>query len=352
VRKLAVVLAIAVVWNLAFANKNLRKYPSCVQVISNYVEPARKELPTITLGQLSDANHVLNPRRVAQPDIIQRLPETFPQNDRTDVVNILKPDPHLYAQAYDFGIFPWREVVPGEVTWHSPEQRGIIRLEKPIKIGDTLRKFLLSNVEKNNMRYVLSLNRDFDRVVSEIANMDRNNRPGQSQAWFHKSIEEAYRTMHSLGRVHSIEVYDSVNNELVAGMIATVANGYIAGESMFHRKIVENGVVVSEVNDAGKMAGVALLVLAKLNGFKFVDTQTMKPGTFQSQSGGELIPREEFLGMLQEAQQNPPVFKVPEGFFTIYFEKYTPEEVKADNQQAHMIGQPNKKKPILIEVVR
>jgi leucyl/phenylalanyl-tRNA--protein transferase len=309
-------------------------------------------LGTIPLAQLGQQSHELNPRLIADPRVIARLPDSFPPNDRTDVVAILPLTPERYAQAYDFGVFPWREVIEGEVTWHSPVDRGVIRLDKPIKIQDTFRKFVMANVDLDNMRFHLTVDTVFDQVTAEIQAMDRKNRPGQSATWFYDNIAETFRQMHRLGRTHSLEVWDSVTGDLVGGLIITVANGFIAGESMFHRKIVQDGQVVSEVDDAGKLSAYAALILAKQNGFKFFDTQTMKPGSFQSRSGGEMVPREIFLGMVEQGQANPPTLLLPTGPFTIYYEKYTAEDAKADGMPSVMVGQPNKNKPIIIEVVR
>lgn len=346
---LAIILASANVYAITG-----RTYPECIRPLTGLEATKPAELGTIPLSALGQTGHELNPRVVAAPQVIDRLPPTFPVNDRSDVIAILPLTAERYAQAYDFGVFPWREVVPGEVTWHSPEQRGVIKLDKPIKLRDTFRKFVMANVDHDNMRFHLTVNRQFDQVIAEIQAMDRHGRPGQSATWFYDNIANTYREMHRLGRAHSIEVWDSTTNELVGGIIITAANGFIAGESMFHRKIVSpDGTIISEVNDAGKLSALAALMLAKLNGYQFFDTQTLKPGSFQSQSGGELVTRETFLGMVEQAQSNaPPSFMVPTGPFTIYFEKYTPEDVKKDNVPYTMIGQPNKNKPMFVEVVR
>jgi leucyl/phenylalanyl-tRNA--protein transferase len=332
-----------------FAGNGSRVYPACVKVLNQpLVAPARAPIETQPLSQLN-GHHPVHPLLVARPEILVRLPETFPEQDRVDVVNVLKPTPELYLQAYDFGVFPWREIFPGEVTWHSPDQRGVLFFDE-MKVGDTLRKFLMNNVEKFNSRYILSADRAFDSVIEEVQKMDRAGRPGQSQTWFQSTIAKTYKTMHRLGYAHSVEVWDRETGELVGGIIGTAPNGYFAGETMFHRKEVVDGQVVREVNEVGKMAGVGLVLLLKQNGFKWIDTQTIKPGTFQHQSHARYVSREEFLDLIRQGQSQPELqFKVPKGFFSIYFEKITPEEAATMNLP-QMVGQPDKKRPMLIEV--
>ena len=54
-------------------------------------------------------------------------------------------------------------------------------------------------------------------------------------AWIDRDIKRAYRRLHDLGWVHSVEAWDA-DGRLAGGLYGVAIGGLFAGESMFHRQ--------------------------------------------------------------------------------------------------------------------
>ena len=158
--------------------------------------------------------------------------------------------PDLLLTAYAQGVFPMAERRDAaELYWVSPEQRGIIPLERfhvPARLARTVRA----------ETFTIRINHDFNAVLAGCAEP----RPGRTRTWINARIRTLYRKLHDIGHCHSVEAY--VGDELVGGLYGVNLGCAFFGESMFHR-----------ARDASKVALVHLVARLKIGGFKLLDTQ-------------------------------------------------------------------------------
>ncbi len=145
-------------------------------------------------------------------------------------------EPGTLLAAYRSGLFP----MPARrrlMAWWSPDPRGIIPLEPAAGLRVT------RSLRKSCKRFEIRVNTAFDEVIDACA--DRR-RPG---AWIDRDVKRAYRRLHELGWVHSVEAWDE-GDRLAGGLYGVAIGGLFAGESMFHRQ-----------TDASKVALVGLTSL-------------------------------------------------------------------------------------------
>jgi leucyl/phenylalanyl-tRNA--protein transferase len=146
-------------------------------------------------------------------------------------------EPGTLLAAYRSGLFPMparRRVV----AWWSPDPRGILPMG-----GGGLR--VSRSLRKSCGRFEIRVNTAFEEVIEGCA--DRR-RPGR---WIDRDIIRAYRRLHELGWVHSVEAWDE-RGRLAGGLYGVASGGLFAGESMFHRQ-----------TDASKVALVGLVALLR-----------------------------------------------------------------------------------------
>jgi leucyl/phenylalanyl-tRNA--protein transferase len=147
-------------------------------------------------------------------------------------------EPGTLLAAYRSGLFP----MPARrklMAWWSPDPRGILPLQsdRGLRVSRSLRK--------SCARFEIRVNTAFDEVLEACA--DRR-RPG---AWIDRDIRRAYRRLHDLGWVHSVEAWDE-QGRLAGGLYGVAVGGLFAGESMFYRR-----------TDASKAALVGLASLLR-----------------------------------------------------------------------------------------
>ncbi len=147
-------------------------------------------------------------------------------------------EPGTVLAAYRAGLFPMparRRVV----AWWSPDPRAILPMgpEGGLRVSRSLRK--------SCGRFEIRVNTAFDEVIGACA--DRR-RPG---AWIDRDMIRAYRRLHELGWVHSVEAWDE-RGQLAGGLYGVAIGGLFAGESMFHRQ-----------TDASKVALIGLVSLLR-----------------------------------------------------------------------------------------
>ncbi len=165
-------------------------------------------------------------------------------------------EPGTLLAAYRSGLFPM-PVRRRTMAWWSPNPRGIVPLEPEggLRVSRSLRK--------SCRRFEIRVDTAFDEVIDACA--DRR-RPG---AWIDRDIKRAYRRLHELGWVHSVEAWDE-KGVLAGGLYGLAIGGLFAGESMFHRQ-----------TDASKVALVALVALLKAHpaaaGARLLDVQWATP---------------------------------------------------------------------------
>lgn len=188
-------------------------------------------------------------------------------------------------EAYRHGIFPWFcEDEP--ILWWSPDPRCVFLLDK-VHVSRSLRR------ELNKDKYIITINKAFPQVVRECAAP----RTDQPDTWILPEMQQAYCKLHHLGLAHSIEIWESDDNEelLVGGMYGVSIGRFFFGESMFSRR-----------PNASKIALVYLANYLKKANFLLLDAQVGNPHLYRM--GARDMPRTEFLQVLKQEinWQQPP----------------------------------------------
>lgn len=153
-------------------------------------------------------------------------------------------EPGTILAAYRAGLFPMG-LGPGGTAplgWWSPDPRGVL-LPGELHVSRSLRRSLRS--------FEITVDRAFDEVVAGCAD------PSRDGAWITPEIHAAYRTLHRLGWVHSVEVWRA--GELVGGLYGVAVGRLFAAESKFHR-----------ATDASKAAVVGLVDVLSEDGRPWV----------------------------------------------------------------------------------
>ncbi|MEY2778249.1 MAG: hypothetical protein RL008_345 [Actinomycetota bacterium] len=207
-------------------------------------------------------------------------PEQMPKDDLVTLGADLKPE--TLIDSYKHGIFPMHLQIENkrEIGWWSPQQRGILPLNK-INISSSLKKSM--------KKYFVTFDQDFDAVIEGCGD---DKRP---KGWINKDIKTAYKKLFELGYVHSVEVWNK-KDELVGGLYGVEVNGLFAGESMFHKQ-----------TDASKTAMVYLVnQLKEAGGERIFDVQWQTPHL--KSMGVIKISRAKYISLLPEVLNTPPAF--------------------------------------------
>lgn len=153
-------------------------------------------------------------------------------------------EPGTLVSAYAAGCFPM-PLDRRHIGWFSPDPRGIL-IPSRLRVTRSLRQSM--------RRYEVTVDQAFDEVIAGCAD------PSRPAGWIDHRILRAYRRLHHMGWVHSVEVWDE---EGLAGGLYGVAIGRLfAGESMFHRR-----------RDASKVALAHLVELVGREAPALIDVQ-------------------------------------------------------------------------------
>ena len=207
-------------------------------------------------------------------------PEQMPKDDLVTLGADLKPE--TLIDSYKHGIFPMHLQIENkrEIGWWSPQQRGILPLDK-INISSSLKKSM--------KKYFVTFDQDFDAVIEGCGD---DKRP---KGWINKDIKIAYKKLFDLGYVHSVEVWNK-KDELVGGLYGVEVNGLFAGESMFHKE-----------TDASKTAMVYLVnQLKEAGGERIFDVKWQTPHL--KSMGVIKISRAKYISLLPEVMNTTPAF--------------------------------------------
>lgn len=192
--------------------------------------------------------------------------------------------------AYSQGIFPWfSEDDP--LMWWSPDPRAIIN-RNDLRINKTLRKVI------RKAPYTITLNTAFEQVIKQCANAPFRD----DGTWILPKMQSAYINLHKLGFAHSIEVWQTINDDktqpnkiLVGGLYGVAINGLFSGESMFYSKA-----------NASKLALIALSNLLHSIKIDFIDCQLLNP--FLADMGAVEVSRNDFM-LRKQVVINKPIKK-------------------------------------------
>jgi len=182
-------------------------------------------------------------------------------------------------EAYANGIFPWYS--EGEpILWWSPDPRMILFPNK-FKVSKSLSQSI------RNKGFEVCFDKNFKAVIENCATSDRN---GEKGTWITSEMQDAYLTLHNMGYAHSVETYKG--DELIGGLYGISLGKAFFGESMFHKE-----------RDASKVALNFLIIRMREWGFHFIDVQ--QDTKHLKSMGAETIPRNVFIGFLNEALKFP-----------------------------------------------
>lgn len=178
---------------------------------------------------------------------------------------------------YRHGMFPMPVGEDRLLGWWSPDPRGVLPLDALI-VSRSLRRSL--------ERFTFTIDTSFDEVIAACADPTRDGR------WIDDDIVVAYRRLHELGWVHSIEARHRDTDDLVGGLYGVHVAGLFAGESMFHR-----------ATDGSKAALVALVHVLRSIGVGLLDVQWRTDHL--ATLGVVEIRRSEYLQRLTAALRRP-----------------------------------------------
>jgi leucyl/phenylalanyl-tRNA--protein transferase len=161
-----------------------------------------------------------------------------------------KITPETLLKAYAAGIFPMAETADDPALyWIDPDVRGILPLDGfhvPQRLGRTVRAG----------KFSIRVDHDFDAVLKACADPTH----GREVTWINSRIAELYRSLHAMGRCHSVEAWQ--DDKLAGGLYGVRLGAAFFGESMF-----------SKARDASKVALVHLVARLKAGGFSLLDAQ-------------------------------------------------------------------------------
>ncbi len=187
-------------------------------------------------------------------------------------------EPGTLLAAYRAGVFPMPAGRRGAVAWWSPDPRGIVPLEEGgLRVSRSLAKSVA--------RFEIRVDTAFDEVIEACS--DRR-RPG---GWISPDIRAAYRRLHDLGWVHSVEAWDR-EGRLAGGLYGVAIGGLFAGESMFFRQ-----------TDASKVALVGLVAILRAAGARLLDVQWAT--AHLASLGAVEVSRARYHALLREALACP-----------------------------------------------
>ncbi|MBI3830035.1 MAG: leucyl/phenylalanyl-tRNA--protein transferase [Planctomycetes bacterium] len=171
----------------------------------------------------------------------------------------------MAEEAYRNGLFPMYVPAFGVYTWHKPDPRAIIPLDR-FHVSRSLKKTLRSGT------FELTYDRDFAGVMKGCA----EGRP----VWIGKKFFEVYGELHKQGKAHSVEVWQG--GKLVGGTYGVQLGAVFCAESKFHR-----------VTDASKAALAGLVERLRERGFQILEVQYVTPHL--KQFGTVEIPWKEYM---------------------------------------------------------
>src|SRR5690606_14596401 len=121
---------------------------------------------------------------------------SFPDPDAADESGVVGVGgdlaPGTLLHAYRSGLFPMQVDRGRTLAWWSPDPRGILPLDA-LRVSRSLRR--------SCARFEIRVDTCFDEVVASCAD------PKRPHGWITEEIRRAYREMHRLGWVHSVEAW-------------------------------------------------------------------------------------------------------------------------------------------------
>lgn len=213
------------------------------------------------------------------PVTLSHLKLEFPDLDEADESGLLAVGGDLSLErlklAYSKGIFPWYEKgMP--ILWWSPDPRMVLFPDKMI-ISQSLKQSI------KKQQFTVTIDTAFEKVITNCA---QTSRKGEKGTWITREMKNAYIQLHKAGFAHSAEAW--IDGKLVGGLYGVAMGKVYFGESMFHH-----------VTNASKVAFFHLVEKLSSWNFKIIDAQVYT--NHLESLGGELIPRRQYMHVLEEA---------------------------------------------------
>ena len=203
----------------------------------------------------------------------------FPPVTFADVTGLLALGGDLSVarllKAYQSGIFPWyNEEQP--ILWFSPDPRMVL-FPSELKVSKSMRQLLRKEY------FTVTFNTNFESVIEKCATIER---PGQQGTWITPDMQAAYKKLHELNHVLSVEVW--LHDILVGGIygIWLKDKKVFCGESMF-----------ATVSNASKYGFIKLVDWLKEKDVQLIDCQVYTQHL--ASLGAKEVPREEFMKFLK-----------------------------------------------------
>jgi leucyl/phenylalanyl-tRNA---protein transferase len=181
-------------------------------------------------------------------------------------------------QAYARGLFPMAAPEEGIITWHFPDPRAIIPLDRfhlPRRLARTIRSRVFEVT--------------FDRAFAEVMIRCAEGRP----VWISDEFRRVYGEVHRRRRAHSVEVWHE--GHLAGGLYGVHLGGAFFAESMFHR-----------VRDASKVALAALVDQLRARAFVLLEVQYLTEHL--ERFGATTVPAASYLRLLRRALARDCIF--------------------------------------------
>lgn len=216
-----------------------------------------------------------------------KLPPTrfFPPVETADTDGLLcvggSLSPPWLLDAYRHGIFPW-PMDDDLLAWWSPDPRAVLEFDG-LHVSRRLARTLRSE------QFEVTCDRDFAAVIQRCATVQDR----RGATWLTRPMRRAYRRMHELGFVHSVEAWQ--DGELAGAVYGVALGASFSAESMFYR-----------VRDASKVALVHLVRHLKARGFHLLDIQQITPHL--RSMGAKTIPRGVYIERLTSALEKDVSF--------------------------------------------
>jgi leucyl/phenylalanyl-tRNA--protein transferase len=180
--------------------------------------------------------------------------------------------------AYRRGLYPWCHV--GPTKWWCPAQRMVLFLDET-RVSRRLRGYLRSPDYRVT----------FDTAFREVMRACAEPRPDRLPlSWITPRMQQAYGALHDLGHAHSVEVW--VGGELAGGLYGVAIGGVFFTESMFARRSQTSRIALTVLN-------------CSLQAWGFSVNDVKRHSAFWSDQGARLVPRDEFLALVERLRDRP-----------------------------------------------
>ena len=191
--------------------------------------------------------------------------------------------PEMALEIYRLGAFPMADSAEDDAfEIFEAKQRSILPFRN-LHISKSLRKRVLKK------EFDIRVNTAFADVIAGCA----ETKASRNETWINRPIREVFMKLHVMGHAHSVECWQE--DRLVGGLYGLQVGSAFCGESMFSR-----------ATDASKVALVHLCARMSATGFTLLDAQL--PNPHLEQFGQILMPQEDYMELLEEAQTNQPDF--------------------------------------------